>query len=389
MTNTKRSKTYALHLSLFILTLIATTFAGAEWMHGEGAFIVFPEGEYGLKWGSLGWSEFWKGLHYSLPFLGILTFHEFGHYFAARRYKMDVSLPFYMPMWLGFLGMPGTIGTIGAFIKIKSPFRSKAALFDVGVAGPIAGFVVALALLFYGFSNLPEPEHIFEIHPSYAQYGMDYEKHVYGGDDDMKIALGTSLLFEFFKTYVADPARLPNDFEIMHYPYLFAGFLALFFTALNMMPIGQLDGGHVIYAMFGSRKSRKISLFAFVVFVSYAGLGLFDLRGDIVWDELLLWAVIYFFFLYFVMLKPMGDRKGAIFMASLVFSFQFLMTLLFPEVTGYTGWLVFAFLLGRVLGVYHPPVFNMKPLSKGRMIIAWLSLIMFILCFSPKPFIIS
>ena len=148
-------KTLIIHIVLFVVTVVATTFAGAEWMFGKSMI-------YGDE--LLSSSEILAGLYFSIPFLGILTVHEFGHYFTAKYYKVKVSLPFYIPLWLGFVPMP-SIGTMGAFIRIKGLIQSRKEFFDIGIAGPLAGFVVALFVLTYGFTNLPDADYIFEIHP--------------------------------------------------------------------------------------------------------------------------------------------------------------------------------------------------------------------------------
>src|SRR6185436_15295388 len=119
-------------------------------------------------------------------------------------------------------------------------------IFDIGIAGPLAGFVVAFAILWYGFATLPPPEYIFQFHPSYEQYGLDYANFVYRPEfmpeGTVDLVMGKNLLFMFFEKFVADPTRVPNPHEIMHYPYLLAGFWALVFTGINLLPIGQLDG---------------------------------------------------------------------------------------------------------------------------------------------------
>ena len=168
----KEQKALLIHTALFIITVITTTIAGAEWMYGRWLFI----GEY-----SLTQEELWNGLSFSIPFLLILTVHEMGHYVVARMNQIKVTLPYYIPMWLGFIpGMP-SFGTMGAFIRIKAVIQSRREYFDVGVAGPIAGFVMALLVLWYGFSHLPPAEYIFEIHPEYEVHGLDYADHVYEG----------------------------------------------------------------------------------------------------------------------------------------------------------------------------------------------------------------
>jgi len=140
--------------------------AGAEWVHGSSVFM--PD---------YSWTDFASGLPYSLSFLFILTVHEFGHYFTAIHYRVKTSLPYYIPLPpLTFL-----FGTLGAVIRIKSLIPSRQQNFDIGIAGPLAGFIAALGILFYGFLTLPEPEYIFQFHPEYAKFGLDYANHVYNG----------------------------------------------------------------------------------------------------------------------------------------------------------------------------------------------------------------
>lgn len=364
-------KTYILQAVLFIATILTTTLVGTELIMG-GVFYT----EEGFTW-----ANYAVGLYYSIPFLGFLTVHELGHYFAARWYKIKVTLPYYIPVYLpGFIN----IGTMGAFIKIKEPIKSRKEFFDVGLAGPLAGFVVAVCVLWYGFTHLPPPEYIFTIHPEYAEYGMDYAEHVYE-DQMFGFAVGSNLILEFFKMYVAeDPALIPNPYEMMHYPWLFAGFLATFFTALNLLPIGQLDGGHVLYGLVGYKKHKVLSSILFVAFVFYAGLGI--ITPFLTSEELMMYLPLYLGFLYLAfskMYKKLPDRVVAMLG---VLTGQILCSYLFPELNGYPGWLVFAFLIGRVLGVYHPPALNDAPLDMKRKMLGWLTLIIFIISFSPHPF---
>ncbi len=370
---------YGLHLFLFLITLTCTTLAGAEWTTGRSFF-------YGQE--LLGWKEFWEGMYFSLPFLGILTAHEFGHYFTAKYYKIKVSLPYYIPAWFGFIGV-SSIGTMGAFIQIREKLKSTKEIFDVGIAGPLAGFVVAIGLIWYGFTHLPPLEYIYQIHPEYAQWGEEYADYAYknipkGGN----ISLGTNLIFEFFKTYVVDnPKLIPHANEMAHYPFLFAGYLALFFTALNLIPIGQLDGGHILYGLVGYKKHKIISLTLFIAFIFYAGIGTFqfsDIYADNIW-----YVLPYIAFLYFVFYRTFADKLTVLIVAISVFVGQLLFSYLFPHISGYSGWLAFGFLLGNFLGIYHPPAEVEKPLSKGRKILGWITLLIFILCFSPQPFVIK
>lgn len=372
------TKTILKHLGLFLLTLLTTTLAGAEWQYGRD--FIYSENP-------LGWSEFLDGFYYSVPFLFILTVHEFGHYFTAKKYKLDVTLPYYIPFWLSFLTVFMTIGTMGAIIRIKTAIESRKIFFDVGIAGPLAGFIAAFGVLWYAFTHLPAREHIFVIHPEYAQYGLDYAKYVYK-ENSGNISLGTNLLFEFFKNYVAsDSSLVPNNYEIVHYPLFLAGYLALFFTALNMLPIGQLDGGHVIYGLFGPKWHRRISLTFFTGFIFYAGLGLFSPYDD--GEALLMYAPLYLFYLFFVFRNAFERKSTAWLAGATIFTVQFAAAAVFPDIKGYAGWLLFAFLLSRVLGIFHPITPENEDLSAGRKILGWLSIVIFLLCFTPQPFMID
>jgi len=142
------------------------------------------------------WSDFTAGFAFSIPFLSFLTLHEFGHYFVARYNKIKTTLPYYLPFWLGFLPAP-SIGSFGAVIQIKQQIQSRRQYFDIGIAGPIAGFVAGLIILFYGFTHLPPAEYIFEIHPEYQQYGLDYAEYTYGSareDQGLAFVMGSNLL---------------------------------------------------------------------------------------------------------------------------------------------------------------------------------------------------
>ncbi|WPP51275.1 site-2 protease family protein [Catalinimonas niigatensis] len=371
-----RTKRISIQIGLFVITVITTTLAGVEWQFGR--FLFYDENP-------LTWEYFLKGFAFSVPFLGVLTVHEFGHYFTAKKHKVDATLPYYIPMWLGFLFAP-SIGTFGAVIRIKDFVNSRKKYFDIGISGPLAGFVVALGVLFYGFTHLPPPEYIYEIHPEYQEYGLDYADHVYQ-DEPGSFKLGTTLLFEFFKTYVADPERVPNDHEMIHYPWLFAGFLSLFFTALNLIPIGQLDGGHVLYGLIGSRLHQKVSAILFIIYIFYAGLGTVNPYEPT--DDLMFGIPLYLGFLYIVFSRLTPSAQTNFLIALAVFSAQFLLASYNPLLRGYQGWLLFGLLIGRFLGIYHPPVHINHPLSTGRKILGWLALLIFILCFSPEPFIID
>jgi membrane-associated protease RseP (regulator of RpoE activity) len=373
-----------IHLVLFILTLGTTTIAGAEWMYGR--FLFFGDQ-------TITYDNFLSGLNFSIPFILILTFHEFGHYFVARWHGIKVTLPFYIPLWFGFIAMP-SFGTMGAFIRIKETIFSRKEYFDVGVAGPLAGFVIALFCIYYGFTNLPPQEYIFEIHPEYEAYGLAYADYVYNDQNGISFRFGDNIIYWFFQNYVVEDASLlPHPNEIIHYPYLLAGYLALFFTALNLLPIGQLDGGHVTFGLFGWKISRRLNEVFYTLFLFYAGLGLItpaimadiSIMGGL---QFLLTLLLYLYFLFLCVASMIPRIQDRMMFAAIMLTTQFIINY-FTGWEGYTGWLLFAFIIGRFLGVYHPRVADNRPLDTGRKIIGWIAIVVFILSFSPKPFVVG
>ena len=373
-------KSYGIHLLLFLVSVVTTTLAGAEWAYGN---YIIMEG--------YSWEDFIAGFAFSIPFLGFLTTHEFGHYFTARYYKVKTTLPYYLPFWLGFLPAP-SIGSFGAVIRIKEKIESRKLYFDIGIAGPLAGFVAGLFILFYGFTNLPPADFIFELHPEYEQYGMEYEKYAYGperGEEGLALVLGGSILFDFFKEYVADPSLVPHAFEIQHYPWLLAGFLALLFTALNLLPVGQLDGGHIIYGLLGPKWHGILSSAFLMILVFYSGLGMITpehLNGVVQFKPDMWWqAPLYFWFLTIVLSRVFPSPQSRVMWALAIFAGQVILVLLFKGIEGYSGWLLYAFLLGRVLGVHHPEPADNQPLDFKRKLLGWLAILIFIICFSPAP----
>lgn len=378
--------------------------AGAEWMNGN---LVFAhKSGFSLQNDWLTWEKFTHAFQFSIPFLAFLTVHEFGHYFTAQWHKVKVTLPFYIPLWLG---VTFTIGTMGAFIAIRSQLKSRLQFFDIGIAGPLAGFVVAVCILWYGYTHLPEPEYVFQIHPEYKtyfpeeyqKYGNDYAKYAYvrrlpdneatrkdgvAGVEVMGEGIGKNLLMLFFENYIVsakDRYKIPHSNELMHYPFLFAGFLGLLFTALNLLPIGQLDGGHILYGLIGFRRYNRVSPILFVAFVFYAGLGLIRPEES---SEVLFYAIpVYIIFLYYIFYKMIENAQNTLLLSMSVFTAQFVAVFFLPWLDGYTGWLLFTFLIGRFLGVYHPPAVSEQPLNLGRRILGWATLLIFVLCFCPRP----
>ena len=228
---------------LFIATLITTTLVGSI-MAGSNPFTSIA----GLK----------NGLPFSLTLLSILGIHEFGHYFAARFWKINVTLPFFIPA--PFI----PIGTFGAVIKMKSSIPNRKALIDVGAMGPIAGFVVAIAASIVGLSM--------------SETGSLKVAEEAGG-----LILGESLIFKFLGNAVL--GKLPDDTVINLHPVAFAGWLGLFVTALNLIPFGQLDGGHILFAL--SPRFHEL--------LRRIRIPLLLLMGFTFWEGWFLWALILLF----------------------------------------------------------------------------------------------
>lgn len=402
----KQQKTLFIQLGLFIVTLITTTFAGAEWTLGK--YVIF----------GISWDDFLFGFNFSIPFLLILTVHEFGHYFTARYHKINVTLPYYIPMWFGFAGL-ASLGTMGAFIRIKENILSRTKYFDVGVSGPIAGFVVAIFLLVYGFKTLPETEYIYEIHPDYEVFGENFEERMEGLDTlilkkdlnpdrlafetlqdtidtgrEGSVYFGDNILMNLGRQYLApDDRYVPSSKELMHYPVLLAAYLAFFFTALNLLPIGQLDGGHVLFGLFGAKNHAVISRVLFTAFLFYAGLGWVttaDLPNNSIeaMSNFVISIALYLFVVYWSAFSVFKQKRDRLLFATVLFTVQFFVASIF-KVEGYTGWLLFSILIGRFIGVDHPPVVDNSELSIGRKILGWVALIIFVLSFSPQPLVIE
>ncbi len=267
-----------LNIGLFFGTLLTTLMAGTL-MEGGNPFAL---------------SDLAMGFPFSATLLLILGCHEFGHYFYGKRHNVDVTLPYFIPA-------PTFIGTLGAVIRIKSPIQHRKALLDIGAAGPIAGFVVAVPLLFYGLSRSTVVEGI----P--------------GGS----VILGESLLMKL-ATAIVFPG-LAETQDILLHSVAFAGWIGLLVTMLNLLPIGQLDGGHITYALLGRRH-----------------------------DKIAKWA--------FLMLIPLS-----------FFSLNWLL------------WGGLILLLMRT--VKHPPILDMEtPLTQREQAIGAACLVIFILCFVPVPF---
>ncbi|HEX3597238.1 MAG TPA: site-2 protease family protein, partial [Polyangiaceae bacterium] len=166
-----------------------------------------------------------SGWTFAVPFLGILLFHEFGHYIAARLHRVEASLPYFLP-----LPVLSPFGTMGAVISMRGRIRSRDALLDIGASGPLAGLFVAIPVLAYGLS-------LSTVGPIGAEH---YQQE------------GQSLLYVAMKRLILGP--IPAGMDVNLHPTAFAGWGGLLITMLNLLPWGQLDGGHVAYALFGPRQ---------------------------------------------------------------------------------------------------------------------------------------
>jgi membrane-associated protease RseP (regulator of RpoE activity) len=268
--------------------------------------------------------NFPSGLFYSIPLLAILTAHEFGHYFAARYHKVDSTLPYYIPV-PPFLLNP--FGTMGAVIKIKSPIPNRSALFDIGASGPLAGFFVTMIILIYGIFTLPPIDYIYTIHPEYKTMEII---------PSTGLTFGNSLFTLGMREIFSNQNSFPPMNEIYHYPFLCVGWFGLFITALNLIPIGQLDGGHILYALIG----RKQSIFARIFFGTLIVIGLSS----------------------FIPLPYFSIHAGTV------------------------GWLVFALVVFFLIKLDHPPLYDHTELNRTRKYIGWITIVIFILTFLPVPF---
>ncbi|HEX2080683.1 MAG TPA: site-2 protease family protein [Longimicrobium sp.] len=300
-----------LHLLLLALTLLSVTVAGA--MLADGNPLALRESRLGgaaiLVPTRLTPAALAPGLWFSLPLLAILGAHEMGHFALARRHGMDVSPPFFIPVpWLVSL-----IGTLGAFIRLRSPLLNRAVLLDVGAAGPLAGFVLSVPAVLLGLAWSRTVEAV----PPWARgvsIGVLF--------DDQLLLMGESALFALLRAL--SPAG-DAAFVLLH-PLAFAGWLGFFFTALNLFPVSQLDGGHVVFAI-SRRAHRAVGVLTVLLLLALA--------------------------------------------------------------TRWTGWLVWAVLVlvigrGRLL---HPPVIDPEfRLGGWRRALAWACILIFFLTLVPVPF---
>ncbi len=267
------------HAALFLLTLLTTTLAGAD--------------------GRFAWKDILEsGLPFSLTLMTILIFHEMGHYAAARRFGLRATLPFFIPL-PHFIS---PIGTLGAVIKIRSPLRERRALLWIGASGPLAGFIVSLAAVVVGMF-LSEARPVPVLPP-----------------DSFLLHFGDSLLFRVIALLVIGPIAPGHDVFLS--PVAWAGWIGFLVTSLNLMPIGQLDGGHIMHALLGRRQ----------LIAGWAGF------------------IILLFFCFF-----------------------------------WVYWIVWIFLVLLFLRVGHPAIDDATPLGRGERASGWLCMAILILTFIPVP----
>jgi membrane-associated protease RseP (regulator of RpoE activity) len=281
------------HVVLLLLTVLTTTYVGANhYLSFVSDFETRPLPS--ASFASLLAHGFW----YSGTILAILGFHELGHYLACRYYDVDASLPFFLPAPLPLTG------TLGAFIRIREPIPSKRMLFDIGIAGPLAGFLVVVPALLIGIS---------------------LSRVVIFPADQPGVSLGEPLIFQLVSKLLWGTP--PEGYTLNLHPIAFAAWFGLLATALNLFPIGQLDGGHISYAVFG-RKSSHVTLLMIV---------------------------------------------GAI-VLTVRFSSSWLV------------WTVMVIAMLAVFGRHHPSTFDEDiPLDRTRMAFAVAALVVFVLCFTTAP----
>lgn len=297
------------NLILLILTIISTVLVGTTLYGGEALAKLIPAnadpGDIFAVFGIvLSHPQLLlSGLPYALTLLGILGVHEMGHYVMARVHKAAVTLPFFIPMPIG-------LGTMGAVIRLKSPIKNRKQLFDIGVAGPLAGLAIAIPLLIVGLAMSP----------------VEFVgKPIPGGQE------GNSILYFLLKLIIKGRVLPGGGYDVIINTIAFPAWFGLIVTMINLLPIGQLDGGHVIYSIFGRKQWRVASIAIF----GLIGLGAYlaFTTGEIV-NVWLLWA-----------------------------------------------------LLAQVFGLRHPPPLDdITPLDHRRKLIGYATIVIFILIFTPIPF---
>jgi len=381
---------YLLHAGLFLVTLLSTALTGAILFIGRT--LAWEAGDVVLTVAGFPLSSifFADAFTFGGALIAFLTVHEFGHYIAGRLHQIKTSLPYFIPAPL--IG----IGTLGAVITIRQPISNLTKLFDLGASGPIAGFILVVVMLIAAMISLPSPEYLFGVdgHYSIKEYirltGQFPDTPISDAPPGSRLTLGSTPLYWVLSMIFPD---VPPLYEMYHYPLLFAVWLGLFFTALNLMPVGQLDGGHIIYALFGPKWHARISrsfIFAMLTsMASGAALTLPQILIPVMGGEFLgtigVWITIASL-LTICTIKAFKDLWWKMMLTILVLA-SFISLL--PDAFGwfaYFGWLPWCFLLIFLVKIDHPPVPLSKPIGRRRRVIGYLTLCIFLLCFSIKPF---
>ncbi len=379
------------HTLLFVLTFFSAAFTGTLFV---GHTTNLPDDVILLS--GDGFRLFldmiiWEGVVFASSLLGFLTAHEFGHYFAAVRHRVVTTLPYFIPFPLS------PIGTLGAVIRIKSRIENSRKMFDIGASGPVAGFIVALIILLYGFSTLPDPDYMqnFAGHDKLNEYISEYgtfpEEPITdrANNESEVMVLGNTLLFYLIASFFEDT---PPMWELYHYPFLFAGWLGLFFTALNLLPVGQLDGGHILYTLIGYRRHRLVARGFFLLVMTLAGLGAIPLIRSLIsgYDvptaltSWVIWALISLFLIDRAFLKETVWTMAG--WPTVLLMNVILLSLFDPTVfSGFTIWIFWALFIVFLVKIEHHPVPIEEPLTPGRKFLGWLCMIIFVLCISPNP----
>jgi len=308
-----RARDWRVNATLFLLTVLSV-FATRSGIFGPNPPRLSHVGEV-LRALRSGWT-------FAVPLLAILVVHEFGHYIAARIHRVDASLPYFLP-----LPVVSLFGTMGAIIVMRGRIRSRNALLDIGASGPLAGLVVALPVLAIGLSLSP-------VIPNPA--GPHYQE-------------GQSLLYLAMKRVVL--GHIPDGYDVDLHPTAFAGWAGLLLTMLNLLPWGQLDGGHVAYALFGTKQDRFARMFraALLPLFAYNALSL-------------------------ILPVALGRSTQSYAQASLDSIFWLLWYVLLGVVGRFSG------------GARHPPT-EPGDLSPARRVIAMVTLVLFVLLFMPTPLV--
>lgn len=372
-------KTITKHLGLFIITFVLVSLAGAGFVGFEPSMfpVALPTE-----------SDFYRGVLFASLLLGFLGVHEFGHYFAALYHNIKVTLPYFIPVPIG-------IGTLGAVISIKQQINDSRKMFDVGISGPLAGFIVSLSVLLFGFSTLPDASYIqqFEGHEavkSYVTQNGAYPESPPGETNGNTLILGNTIFYSFLASFFEN---VPPMWEMYHYPFLFAGWLGLFFTALNLMPLGQLDGGHILYSLIGFEKHRTVARIFFGILLTLAGIEavpfIYTTIGQtgLLFQALswLIWGIV-----LIMLLRKAFQNNLQWIIPTLLIAFSVAAGYSYFYVgnittSGSLTWVIWSFFTAYMVGIEHPPAIYERPLNATRTTLGWLSMIIFVACISPNP----